>query len=239
MKNYTYLNCTPDYSKIQNMISSLNTMLENLLNFDTQLAGLQPYIDIINSVIDAVNKTIETLNKALCLANQFLCLLNAFLNFKDTILGPMLNQVKNLVKGIVANINAVKNMITGELSKVNNVIKTLVYKQAQFKLLAKSYDAKVAAGVTDTDWDTDFTNTVLTALGNKPIISSITDKLKSAADKYVSDIIDMFKNTLSKENATNCPLVDLSGLEIPTLNLNLTISTNIGSLSNIELKVQC
>lgn len=223
-----------DYSNMQSMLNRLS-VIQDLLDKLLGDSDFSKYYNKINEVITAINRTIEAIKAVNCLIKQAMCLIASVANFKNSILAPAIQNIQNTIKRLGNDTETIiDNFARDALEPFNDAIKVIIYEQARIILKGRAYQVTTELGK-----DATFTTTcnsvidavINAALGNG---TSAMDYLKGISNKAINDIASSF--TPDERQSTNCPPVTIKGsLSIP----NLSLQTNLPSINDIKLSVEC
>lgn len=223
-----------DYSGLQSLLNKLE-ILSDLLASLLGDPKLSKYFEKANEIIRAVNRTTDAIKSVNCLIKQAMCLIASTANFTNTIVAPAIKNLQDTIKGLGDDLETASGkFVKDTLSPFNDAIKRVVYEQARGILKGRAYELTTALNRDDT-FTTNYNSLVDAvidgALGNS---TSAMDYLKATSKQMMDDIASSFE--ITDRQATNCPPLTVKGsLSIP----NLSSQSNIPSLSNINLRVEC
>lgn len=232
------LKIEPDYTLLNGALDSLEELanhINNIIQNNDIANAIKEFVNDLNEILDAINAINGAINNTLCVIQQFLCIIGGWLNFMDTVIGPMLDKLNQLVDDLVNFWSDAVASVMSLVDLVNKAIRAIVYGQLEVKLLGKSQDAAVASGETyDSTWGVNYTDSVsaviLRALGQSgPTIQELTTQTQNK----MNALKDAFVNAMS---GANCPPIELPDLSLTLPKLNLILSLPRITQINFDLK---
>lgn len=228
------LNYALDYSGLQDALDKLG-ILQDLLDKLLGNTEFTKYFAKINEVLEAINRTAEAARAVNCLIKQAMCLVASALNFKNSVLEPAIKDIQNTIKQLGDDTETIiDNFARDALEPFDDAVRLVIYEQARAILKGRAYSVTTELGK-----DAEFTtkcNSVIDAVIDSAIggATSAMEYLKNTSSKAISDIAGNF--VPDERQATNCPPLTVKGtLSIP----NLSLQTNLPSINDIKLSVEC
>lgn len=233
------LQIKPNYELLDNALRDLENLADHinyLIQNNVVADAIKDFMNELNEILDAINATNEAINQTLCVIQQALCIIGGWLNFMDTVVGPLLEKLNQLVDDLVSYWDDAVDSVMSIVDLVNKAIRAICYAEVEAKLLAKSQEAAVASGETyDGTWGVNYVDSVnsviLSALGQEgPTIQELTTQTQNK----MNDLKNAFVSALS---GANCPPIELPNLTLTLPKLNLALS--LPKMTQISFDLKC